>query len=226
MLWARLRRRRSLPPLPVPGPCALGRHTVHTGGLLLYTPETQLDLLAAVAAGSDGAAQRWLGMRGEEVVADTRIRESLLRMRPGDSHRGIPPRWLSAFELDPEGGEVLVAVGREDGRYAGALQLDRTAGQIGGWLAPHARGRGLGAELFAAGAQLGHTHFGLDSVHAGTEVTNSACRGALTRAGFVPAEGPPRHTLRDGREIDATWFRHESAPVTRCRAANLIRTGA
>lgn len=225
MVWARLRR-RAVPPLRAPGPCALGRHTVHTERLLLYTPETQLDLLAAVAAGSDAEAQRWLGMRGEEIVADARLRETLVRMRPADSDRSIPRELLAAFELSPEDGAVLVAVRRDDGRYAGSLQLDHAGAQTGGWLAPHARGLGLGAELFRAGAVLGHAHFGMDTVHAGTEATNGACRGALLRAGFVPAEGPPRHTLRDGREIDATWFRHESGPVARCRAAGLVRTPA
>ncbi|WP_307783822.1 GNAT family N-acetyltransferase [Streptomyces spinoverrucosus] len=193
---------------------------MHTERLLLYTPETQLDLLAAIAAGSDDEAQRWLGMRGEEIVADARLRETLLRMRPGDSDRKIRPELLAAFEPSPEEGEIMVGVRRDDGRYAGALQLDHAVGQIGGWLAPHARGEGLGAELFHAAALLGHSHFGMDTVHAGTEATNSACRGALVRAGFVPTEGPPTHTLRDGREIDSTWFRHEpSAPVARCRAA-------
>ncbi|MGW1542627.1 GNAT family N-acetyltransferase [Streptomyces sp. NPDC002309] len=225
MVWARLRR-RAAPPLTVPGPCALGRHTVHTERLVLYTPETQLDLLAAVAAGSDDAAQRWLGMRAEETVADVRFRETLVRMRPGDNHRAIPGELLAAFELDPEGSEVLVAVRRDDGRYAGALQLDHATGQTGGWLAPHARGRGLGAELFGAGALLGHAHFGMDAVHAGTEATNEACRGALLGAGFVPAEGPSRHTLRDGREIDSVWFCHESGPLARCRAARSVRTRA
>ncbi|MFI9610524.1 GNAT family N-acetyltransferase [Streptomyces sp. NPDC052023] len=219
MLWARLRRRGAAGPLPAPGPCAPGRHTVHTGRLLLYTPQTQLDLLAAVAAGSDDAAQRWLGMRDEEIVADARFRRTLVRMRPGGDHRRLPAELLAAFELDPEGSAVLVAVRRDDGRYAGALQLDHVTGQTGGWLAPHARGQGLGAELFAAGALLGHAHFGMDTVHAGTEATNAACRGALSRAGFVAAEGPPRHTLRDGREIHAIWFRHESGPLARCRAA-------
>ncbi|GEC09001.1 N-acetyltransferase [Streptomyces spinoverrucosus] len=210
--------------LPVPGPCALGRHTVHTERLLLYTPETQLDLLAAIAAGSDAEAQRWLGMRGEEVVADARLRETLLRMRPGDNDRKIRRELLVAFEPGTEAAELLVGVRRDNGRYAAALQLDHTTGQTGGWLAPHGRGQGLGAELFAAGALLGHSHFGMDTVHAGTEATNAACRGALLRAGFVPAEGPPTHTLRDGREIDSTWFRHGSGPVARCRAAGVAQS--
>ncbi|MFD7435508.1 GNAT family N-acetyltransferase [Streptomyces sp. NPDC059861] len=220
MAWPRLRRRRAVPAPAVPAPCALGRHTVHTERLLLHTPATQLDLVAAIATGSDGGAQRWLGLRDEEIVADIRLRETLVRMRPGDSDRRLPRELLATFELDPGADvTVLVAVRRDDGRYAGALQLNHADGQTGGWLAPHARGLGLGAELFHAGALLGHAHFGMDTVHAGTEATNAASRGALTRAGFVPAEGPPRHTLRDGREIDSTWFRHESGPVGRCRAA-------
>jgi hypothetical protein len=39
---------------------------------------------------------------------------------------------------------------------------------------------------------------------------NTACIGALTAAGFIPAAGPATHTLGNGRVATARWFRHES----------------
>ncbi|MGW1290972.1 GNAT family N-acetyltransferase, partial [Streptomyces sp. NPDC002586] len=100
---------------------------------------------------------------------------------------------------------------------AGALELEHRTGEMGGWLAPACRGQGLGAELFRAGATLAHTHAGLATVRAGAEPGNTASRRALAHAGFVPDKGPPRHTLPDGRVVEAVWHRHDSAAASRCR---------
>ncbi|MCZ0985069.1 GNAT family protein [Streptomyces diastatochromogenes] len=105
---------------------------------------------------------------------------------------------------------------RADLSYAGGLQLEHRAGEVGGWLAPRCRGQGLGAELFGAGALLAHTHFGMTRVRAGAEPGNTASRRALARAGFVPDEGPPRHTLPDGRVIEAVWVRHDTTAAAHC----------
>ncbi|WP_293988877.1 hypothetical protein [Streptomyces sp.] len=36
----------------------------------------------------------------------------------------------------------------------------------------------------------------------------------------MAADGPPRHTLPNGREIDARWLEHTTtAPLSRCRDA-------
>ncbi|MEV8038391.1 GNAT family N-acetyltransferase [Streptomyces sp. NPDC086182] len=85
---------------------------------------------------------------------------------------------------------MLVAVRVDDGRYAGAVGVDAGTSQIGGWPAPHARGHGLGAELFGAAALLGHAHLGLRTVRAGHEPMNMASARALTKAGFVADDGP------------------------------------
>jgi hypothetical protein len=115
---------------------------------------------------------------------------------------------------------MLVAVRVDDGRYAGAVGVDAGTSQIGGWLAPHARGHGLGAELFGAAALLGHAHLGLRTVRAGHEPMNMASARALTKAGFVADDGPPRHTLPNGREIEARRLRHTATgPISRCRGA-------
>ncbi|MFJ6837806.1 GNAT family N-acetyltransferase [Streptomyces sp. NPDC091209] len=197
---------------------------MRTERLLLHTPETWPDLAAAMAAGSDPEAQRWLG--GTDVITDAQARETLLELRPGDTDalrsspgvRSLPAR---PVEIRPDrAAEILVAVRLDDGRYAGSAQLHPGTGRIGGSLAPHARGQGLGAELFAAAALLGHTHLGLQVVRAGHESANTRSARALAGAGFVADDGPPRHTLEDGREIDARWLRHTApGPTSRCRAA-------
>ncbi|GAA3914612.1 hypothetical protein GCM10023084_77800 [Streptomyces lacrimifluminis] len=215
MIRSLLRRRRAASGLPVPDACTPGRHALATRHLLLYTPVTQLDALAAIAAGADPEAQRWHGNQAAQVVPDADTRRALLRLGPtGATPRGFirsNPELAEPFEPSPEMPEFMVCVRRDTGRYAGYLELDHDRGEIGGILAPDHRGQGLGAELFLAGAEFAHGHAGLPTVWAGTATANLACRRALERAGFVPAHGPARHTLPDGRELDSVWYQHEGA---------------
>ncbi|MFK0158368.1 GNAT family N-acetyltransferase [Streptomyces sp. NPDC090499] len=224
MVWSRLRRGRTTAPrLPLPGPCWHRRHTLRTERLLLYTPESRLDLVAAVAAGSDPAAQRWLGWTDDRVIADAAVREGLLRLRPGATETLQPFRNLLNRPYEPLGdeeAELLIGVRVDVGTYAGVVMMHPGTGEIDGWMAPEARGLGLGTEMFRAAVVLGHAHLGLPRVFAGFEPANTACARALTKAGFVAADGRARHTQPDGREIDARWLeRTTTAPLTRCRGA-------
>ncbi|MEV6838464.1 GNAT family protein [Streptomyces sp. NPDC051133] len=227
MVWSLIRRGRTgserpTPGLPVPGRCEPGRHVLATERLLLFTPRTRLDVAAALAACADAEAQRWLGTRADQVLPDPGVRRALLEWPPagGDGRRTPPPELAEPYVPEPDGPMLLVCVRRRDLRYAGALELDPRSGETGGWLAPDCRGRGLGTELFGAGAVLGHTHAGLMTVRAGAEPENTASRTALARAGFAPDRGPRRHTLPDGRVIDAVWHRHDTATASRCRGAD------
>ncbi len=201
----------------MPGRCTPGRHVLTTGRLLLFTPRNKLDVVAALAASADAEAQRWLGTRADEVVPDPDIRRALLAWRPArDDGRRIPRALAEPYTPAPDDPLLLVCVRRSDLSYAGALELQHQPGEMGGWLAPGCRGQGLGTELFRAGLELAHTHAGLATIRAGAEPGNTASRRALIRAGFVPDRGPARHTLPDGRVVDAVWHRHESTAVHRC----------
>ncbi|MFF9035480.1 GNAT family N-acetyltransferase [Streptomyces sp. NPDC014892] len=199
--------------LPIPDACTPGRHALATRRLLLYTPVIKLDVLAAFAAGADPDSQRWQGNQLDQVVPDPDVRRALLRMGPA----GVTPRWFfksnpelaEPSEPGPETFEFMVCIRRDTGHYAGSLELDHEKGEIGGTLAPDHRGQGLGAELFLAGAELAHSHAGLPTVRAGTATANLACRRSLERAGFVPAPGPARHTVPDGRELETVWYQHQ-----------------
>lgn len=215
MIRSLLRHRRAVSGFPVPDACTPGRHALATRHLLFYTPVTKLDALAAFVAGADPDAQRWQGNQMDQVVPDADTRQALLRMGPaGATPRRFfrsNPELAEPFEASPGIHEFVVCVRSDTGRYAGCLELDHDRGEIGGNLAPDHRGQGLGAELFLAGAELAHSHAGLPTARAGTATANLACRRALERAGFVPAPGPARHTLPDGRELDSVWYRHEGA---------------
>ncbi|WP_237538468.1 GNAT family protein, partial [Streptomyces sp. SID486] len=216
MVWSLLRR-RTAPGLPEPGRCEPGRHVLATERLLLFTPRTRLDMVAGLAASADAAAQRWLGTQADEVLPDADTRRALLAWRPaGDDGRRIPRGLAEPYAPGPDDPFFLVCVRRCDLSYAGGLELQHRTGEMGGWLAPGVRGRGLGAELFRAGVELAHEHAGLATVRAGAEPGNAASLRALARAGFVPDRGPARHTLPDGRVVAAVWHRHDCAAPRRC----------
>jgi RimJ/RimL family protein N-acetyltransferase len=182
-----------------------GRHVLHAPALRLETP-TVGDFRIMLAAASDPQAQRVLGWTGREVVPE-RDREYLLALPQGRGRvlSGMPgPQcWLAAIDV-------------ADGRLAGAISVDRDTSEVGGWLAPRFRGRGLGTALFAGAAEFAHHHLGIPSVTAGTEAGNVACIAALASAGFFPTAGPDTHTLPNGRAAPSRWFRHESAQPAMC----------
>ena len=180
---------------------------------MLYMPGLRLqtatirDMCITSAAASDPQAQRWLGWQAQDLIPE-RGRERLLAMPPGQG-RIMSPR---------PGKWFLAAIDEADGRLAGAIGADEDSGEVGGWLAPRFRGRGLGASLFAGAAEFAHQHLGVPSVIAATEPGNAACIGALVSAGFSPATGPDTHPLPNGRVVFVHWFRHESTQPTTCEA--------
>jgi RimJ/RimL family protein N-acetyltransferase len=153
--------------------------------LTLQSPSV-LDLRAMAAAGSDPQAQRWLGWT-DQFVLQARQWTDLLDVEPGGG--GRPPRALGLREMR------LAAIDPSGPRLAGSVTFNSDTGEIGGSLAPGFRGRGLGTALFAGAAEFAHHHLGIASVLAGAETGNTACIGALTAAGFIPAAGPATHTL-------------------------------
>lgn len=190
-----------------PAQCGRECHVLHMPGLRLQTP-TKQDARIMLAGGSDPQAQRWLGWTGPAVIPQWDLEHQLART----AGRGRAfPRVLGP-------GRYLVAIDPAAGRVAGAFAVDGDTGEVGGWLAPRYRGRGLGSGLFAGAAEFAHQHLGIPSVTAGTEISNTACIAALASAGFIPAAGPDTQTLPDGRVVPVRWFRHESAHPTVCEA--------
>jgi RimJ/RimL family protein N-acetyltransferase len=189
--------------------CGRSRHVVQMPDLRLQSPSMQ-DGRAMAAGASDPRAQRWLGWTDGHVLQAQQWTD-LLDAEPGRGRR--LPRAPGSREM------CLAAVDPSGRRLAGWIEFTRETGEIGGWLAPEFRGRGLGAALFGGAAEFAHHHLGAISVLAGTEPANAACIGALTAAGFIPAPGPETHTLPNGRVAAARWFRHESVRPALCSAA-------
>jgi RimJ/RimL family protein N-acetyltransferase len=175
-------------------------------GLRLQTPTVQ-DVRIMFAAASDPQAQRWLGWTSRDVIPQWDLEHQLARTAGRGRALSRAPGWRRLAAIDPT-----------TGRVAGALGIDEDTGEVGGWLAPRYRGRGLGSGLFAGAAEFAHHHLGIPNVTAGTETRNAACIAALVSAGFTPAAGPVTHSLPDGRVVPARWFRHQSARPAMCEA--------
>lgn len=188
------------------GRCRGGRHVLYMPGLRLQSPSVR-DHNGALAGASDHEAQRWLEWPDKYRVPAGK-RERFLSVRPGT---GL----LLPSRLAP-GVIRLVAIDPALDRLAGFVSMDWETREIGGSLVPEYRSRGLGAALFAAGAELAHRHLGITTVHAGAHPGNAACIGALTAAGFTPAPGPVTHVQPNGRVIPARWFRHERDQAGHC----------
>jgi RimJ/RimL family protein N-acetyltransferase len=189
------------------GRCTRHRHFVRTERLLLRTP-TEWEMAAAQAAASDPVAQRWIGWAPQAVVGKE-DRRRYLDVVPGT---GPERDW-------PDAAYLVAIHGRVD-RCAGMVTVTRIPGrgyELGGWLAPTFRGRGLGSELFRAGLELGHEHLGLPRIRAAVERENVGSRRAVAAAGFAASSGPPTYLLENGRAIDARWYEHDSAAPHRCR---------
>jgi RimJ/RimL family protein N-acetyltransferase len=186
-----------------PVACRGSRHVLLTAHLRLQTP-VRYDQAIMFAAASDPEAQAWLGWPRHQVVAQD-LRDALLAQPPRHKGRRLRSPW----------GCYLIAVDKDSGLAAGAGGLNLRS-DAGGWLAPGFRGRGLGTELFAAIAALGHEHLGAARIRAGTDPANIACVAALLAAGFLPAPGPEVHLLPDGRIVAASWFQHDTDQTARC----------
>lgn len=120
-----------------PAQCGRECHVLHMPGLRLQTPMKR-DVRIMYAAASDPQAQRWLGWTGPAVIPQRDLEHQLART----AGRGRAfPRVLGPVRY-------LVAIDPAAGRVAGAFGVDTDAGEVGGWLAPRYRGRGLGSGLF------------------------------------------------------------------------------
>ena len=208
--------------------CEGGKHQLFTKRLTLRTPVDALDRFGTAMGACDADAQYWFGWNVRQPNANARaLLLNMSDLTPALVRRRLNRR-LASLPLPLDDDQLyLAALYTADGRYAGAAVVNLRTTEVGGWLAPHFRGFGLGRELFGGAAEFSHNHLGIPVVRAVVQVENWACRAALASAGFTTAQGPATHTLPDGRVINARWYEHTSPGPEVCAGRSEgSRTGA
>jgi RimJ/RimL family protein N-acetyltransferase len=82
---------------------------------------------------------------------------------------------------------ILAALDRVDGSFAGSTMLfafQRPVAEVGFWMVPHARGRGLTEAAVALTIRWGFEELGLERIVGLTDPANTASQAAMERAGM------------------------------------------
>ena len=100
-----------------------------------------------------------------------------------------------------------LAVELPDGEVVGLItgELHEALLVLGWWLAPGARGMGIGTSMLQQAIAFWSAHVRVDSIRASTEVDNEAARRQIEKAGGVPLLGLTT-TLPDGRETEGIEY--------------------
>lgn len=176
---------------------------VLTGTTVRLRPHTDPDLPRIVEACSDPRSQHWLvGLPRAYTETDAR---TFVRGRRLAESLGAGVAWAVADRTDDR---LLAGVGIFD--LAG--RINPTAGEIGYWAHPDARGRGVVSEAVRlvvdhAFRPVGDGGLGRSRLRIGTAWTNSASRQVAERAGFTLV-GRPRGegVLGDGTVVDGADY--------------------
>jgi RimJ/RimL family protein N-acetyltransferase len=126
-------------------------------------------------------------------------RDELLASLPYLPALAASGRLLPTAAIDAETGEVV------GGGTLHHLDAERAIVEIGYWVLPHARRRGVGTRIARLLAEHAFA-LGVERVAAYVNVDNPASEGVLERAGYT-REGVVRSLPKpDGRRVDKTLF--------------------
>ena len=162
--------------------------TLRDGDLTLRPPRPE-DAQAVTAACQDAAIQRWVGV-------------------PSPYRREHAESWLASCAAQAESGEALTLLAEDGGgRLAGSFSLLELArgggyGEIGYWVAPDARGRGVASRSVTLLRDWGAAALRLRTIEILVHRDNAPSRAVALRAGFAdtrelrlrprdPDPGPP-----------------------------------
>ena len=156
--------------------------TLRDGDLILRPPAPE-DAEAVTAACQDPEIQRWT-------------------LVPSPYRREHAEEWLAAAPGRARDGEAVALLAFEgDGRLAGSfslmeLDLERGYGEIGYWVAPWARGRGVATRSVRLLHEWAAGELGLRRIEILPDAANAPSRRVAERCGYV-ATGELRALPRD-----------------------------
>jgi RimJ/RimL family protein N-acetyltransferase len=164
-------------------------------GVITLRPMTAKDADALTAACQDPEIARW-----------TRV--------PVPYRRADALSWIAASELELDAGVTIgwLAVDGDDRVLASisVMQIDRRAatGEIGYWVAPEARGRGVATRAVQLVRDWATAGLGLTTIEIEVHEDNLGSQAVARAAGFTEAgerHVPPREGLPDGRYVIFQW---------------------
>ena len=164
-----------------------------TAGELTLRPLTAADVDEVAEACQDAETRRWLPL-------------------PRPYTRASAQWFIGTFgPSQRESGAGVVFAIESDGRLAGVIDLKHVdwavkVAEVGYWVAPWARGRGVASQATRALAEWAIRDHGFERVELFAATGNAASQRAAEKAGFVP-EGVARNAgyVHDGR-VDMVLF--------------------
>lgn len=163
---------------------------------VLLRPLAERDADAYAAGSGDEAVRRFAHLPLPEYTADT-VRALARTDVPAGLESGTTA--------------VLTIADAADDAFLGSLVLFAIAtdtAEVGFWLAPAARGRGVAVRAVAAAAELGR-RLGLRTLTARTAPANTAAQHTLTTTGFTPDGELRETTTPSGHRASTQHYRLE-----------------
>lgn len=184
----RTRRRRAAP----------SPHTLRLDHLTLRPVEVddRDDYLATI----DDGVCRWQGYDAVTIEAIAATFNQPAFLNPPGS---CPTHFVVC---DPDGSVIGSYTFGPDGRQANEVDL-------GWWLGPTGRGRGLGTASLLVMLDYAYRHLDVRSVRMGTATRNERARRQIKASGAVVTGQEPR-TLPNGVAVTSIWYRHINPRVT------------
>ncbi|SEM75115.1 GNAT family N-acetyltransferase [Streptacidiphilus jiangxiensis] len=210
--------------------CPSGLHVEHTANLIVRSPVDDMDYLGSCTGAYDPEAQHWLGW-GTEGPEQWQVDwfDDISHANREHMHTHLDGSGNHTYQ-DKLGYAHFTVLTRDEGRYAGAIQLipaGKDVLAVEAWLNLPYRRLGLGKELFRAAARLGHHHLGAPRVTANVEVDHTAALRALEQAGYSRQPPPYTHAiLGDGRNVTGPTYLHHHPGARTCRCGSATKAAA
>ena len=160
-------------------------------GVITLRAKTRRDVDALVAICQDPSIPRWTRVPSPYTRADA---EGWIAASELDLAAGRAIDWLAV----DEDGEVVASVAVQD------IRSEAATGEIGYWVAPVARGRGIATRAVRLAAAWALGELGLRALEIMAHEDNGASQGVARSAGFVESgetHVPPREGLAPGRYV-------------------------
>ena len=162
-----------------------------TDGVITLRAHRPPDVDALVAICQDPAIPRWTRVPQPYTRADA---EGWIAGVELDLAAGTAINWLAVDEDD----EVLASIAVQDIRRAEGV------GEIGYWVAAHARGRGVATRAVRLASDWALGELGLNTIEIMTHEDNAASQGVARAAGYAETgerQVPPPEGLPPGRYV-------------------------